>query len=88
MADEERILYFPVDRYYYEREGEAGFLGERVIKYHRTLTAHLKVLLKDSLGIEDFVELAAASENVRDLPGMEDEMRRPMMLIVSAQNRA
>ena len=57
MADEERILYFPVDRYYYEREGEAGFLGERVIKYHRTL----KVLLKDSLGIEDFVELAAAS---------------------------
>ncbi len=41
--------------------GKAGFLGERVIKYHRTLTAHLKVLLKDSLEIEDFVELAAAS---------------------------
>lgn len=61
MADEERILYFPVDRYYYEREREAGFLGERVIKYHRTLTAHLKVLLKDSLEIEDFVEVAAAS---------------------------
>ena len=52
------ILHFPVDNYYYEGERDAVFLGEHVVKYHRTLT---------------------------DLPGMRDEMRRPMMLLVSAE---
>ena len=32
------ILHFPVDNYYYEGKREAVFLGEKVIKYHRTLT--------------------------------------------------
>ena len=85
--DEGRILHFPVDRYYYEGEREAVFLGERIIKYHRTLTAYLRTLLKNGFEIEDFVE-PQPPENMRDLPGMEDEMRRPMMLIVSAQKRA
>ena len=30
------ILHFPVDNYYYEGKREAVFLGEKVIKYHRT----------------------------------------------------
>ena len=31
------ILHFPVDRYYYEGERDAVFLGEHMVKYHRTL---------------------------------------------------
>ena len=30
---------------------------------------------------------AAAPENMMDIPGMQDEMRRPMMLIVSANKK-
>ena len=35
------ILHFPVDNYYYEGKREAVFLGEKVTKYHRTLTTYL-----------------------------------------------
>ena len=34
-------LHFPVDNYYYEGKRNAVFLGEPVIKYHRTLTCLL-----------------------------------------------
>ena len=46
---EGNILHFPVDNYYYEGEREAVFLGERVIKYHRTLTTYLNTLLVNGL---------------------------------------
>ncbi len=39
------ILHFPVDNYYYEGERDAVFLGEHVVKYHRTLTTYLNTLL-------------------------------------------
>ena len=32
------ILHFPVDNYFYEGQRQAVFLGEDVVKYHRTLT--------------------------------------------------
>ena len=35
------ILHFPVDNYYYEGKRKAVFLGEEVVKYHRTLTTYL-----------------------------------------------
>lgn len=42
-----KILHFPVDNYYYEGRREAVFLGEKVIKYHRTLTTYLNTLLQN-----------------------------------------
>ncbi|MGC4421127.1 class I SAM-dependent methyltransferase, partial [Streptococcus suis] len=39
------ILHFPVDNYYYEGKRTAVFLGEKVTKYHRTLTTYLNTLL-------------------------------------------
>ena len=78
------ILHFPVDNYYYEGKREAVFLGEKVIKYHRTLTTYIDTLLKTGFTLESLVE-PAPPENMLDLPGMEDEMRRPMMLLVRAK---
>lgn len=77
------ILHFPVDNYYYEGEREAVFLGEKVTKYHRTLTTYLNTLLNCGLQIEQIVE-PMPPEHMLDIPGMKDEMRRPMMLLVSA----
>ncbi len=79
-----RILHFPVDNYYYEGQREAVFLGEPVIKYHRTLTTYLSTLLACGLRIEHIVE-PQPPEEMMDLPGMREEMRRPMMLLVAAQ---
>lgn len=81
-----KILHFPVDRYYYEGERHAIFLGEHVTKYHRTLTTYLNTLLKSGLEIRDIIE-PQPPEEMMDIPGMRDEMRRPMMLIVGAYKR-
>lgn len=78
------ILHFPVDNYYLEGCREAVFLGERVTKYHRTLTTYLDTLLQNGFQILRVVE-PQPPQNMMDIPGMKDELRRPMMLLVSAK---
>ena len=73
-----------MDNYYYEGKREAVFLGEQVTKYHRTLTTYLETLLNSGFLLQHVVE-PQPPENMMDLPGMRDEMRRPMMLLVSAK---
>ena len=77
------ILHFPLDNYYYEGSRTAIFLGEKVTKYHRTLTTYLNTLLMNGFIINNVVE-PQPPQDMMDIPGMKDEMRRPMMLIVSA----
>lgn len=81
------ILHFPVDRYFYEGEREAVFLGEKVLKYHRTLTTYLNGLLTSGFSILRVVEPKPSEKMLREVEGMKDELRRPMMLIVSAQKK-
>lgn len=85
-GENKEILHFPVDNYYYEGKRKAVFLGEEVVKYHRTLTTYLNTLLIHGFAIEQIVE-PQPPESMLDIPGMRDEMRRPMMLIVSARKR-
>lgn len=77
------ILHFPVDNYFYEGRREAVFLGEKVTKYHRTLTVYLNTLLEAGFTLQNIVE-PQPPEDMLGLPGMKDEMRRPMMLIIKA----
>lgn len=78
-----KILHFPVDNYYYEGRRDAVFLGESVIKYHRTLTTYLNTLLEHGFVLQHVIE-PQPPEEMMALDGMRDEMRRPMMLLVSA----
>ena len=80
------ILHFPVDNYFYEGKREAVFLGEKVIKYHRTLTTYLNELLENGFVINKVIE-PQPPENMMYLEGMKDEMRRPMMLLISATKK-
>ena len=77
-------LHFPVDNYYYEGRREAVFLGEKITKYHRTLSGYWKALTEKGFTVVDLVE-PQPPEEMMDLPGMRDEMRRPMMLLVGAK---
>ena len=52
--------------------------------YNRTLTSYLQTLLKYNFTITNVIE-PMPPEDMMDLPGMQDEMRRPMMLLVSAK---
>lgn len=78
------IAHFPVDNYFYEGKRTAHFLGTDVTKCHRTLTTYLDDLLTNGFRLERIVE-PMPPENMFDIPGMKDEMRRPMMLIVKAE---
>ena len=79
------ILHWPVDRYFEEGKREAVFLGETMVKYHRTLTTYLGSLLENGFQITGVVE-PMPPESMMDIPGMGDELRRPMMLLVSARS--
>lgn len=82
------ILHWPVDRYFLEGEREATFLGQAVVKYHRTLTTYLGDLLAAGFEVLDVAEPEPSAEMLARLPEMKDELRRPMMLLVKARRRA
>ena len=42
--------------YYYEGPRKAIFLGEPVVKYHRTLTTYLNTLLQNGLTLQHIIE--------------------------------
>ena len=79
-----RAMYWPVDDYYYPGERITLFLGENVKKYHHTLTQILMGLLNSGFALRA-VEEAMPDPDMMDMPGMRDEMRRPMMLLVKAE---
>ena len=84
--DQGKALYWPIDHYFYPGKRETVFLGKKVMKFHHTLTQILNGLLECGFEIEH-VEEALPSEEARSLLWMQDEMRRPMMLMVKAKKR-
>ncbi|NDW12036.1 class I SAM-dependent methyltransferase [Bacteroides sp. 214] len=78
-------LFWPVDNYFKEGKREAVFLGEKLIKYHRTLTNYINTLLKQGFTINEVIEPEPSSGMLAEFPEMKEELRRPMMLIVSAE---
>ena len=76
-----------MDNYYIEGERQAVFLGERVTKYHRTLTSYVGVLLSNGFALTGLAEPQPPEEMIDTIPGMADELRRPMMLILAAKKR-
>lgn len=85
--DNGNILHWAVDRYFTEGIRKTSFLGEEVIKYHRTLTTYITSLLKGGFEIIDLVEPQPNEESLETIPAMKDELRRPMFLIVSARKK-
>lgn len=76
-------LHWPVDRYFSQGRRQTRFLGCEVIKYHRTLTTYCNTLLETGFTITKIVE-PQPDPRLMEVPGMKDELRRPMMLLVSA----
>lgn len=79
------ILHWPVDNYFYEGKRDSKFLGEDVIKYHKTLTTYINSLLKCGFEIKEVIEPMPPKEMLDEIDGMKDELRRPMMLLISAK---
>ena len=81
-------LFWPVDNYFAEGKRSADFLGVEVTKYHKTLTTYLGGLLRQGFKITGVEEPQPDPSMLDAVPEMKDELRRPMMLIVSAAKPA
>lgn len=82
-----RKLHWPVDNYFNEGEREASFLGEAVTKYHRTITSYVSALLRNGFEINALQEPQPTEEMLEQNPEMADELRRPMMIIISSTKK-
>lgn len=78
-------LHWAVDRYFYESQRNTLFLGEEVLKYHRTISTYLNELLKQGFKITEVKEPMPSEAMLENIPEMKDELRRPMMLLISVE---
>lgn len=85
--EEGNRLHWPVDRYFAEGIRKANFLGEEVIKYHKTITTYINCLIRYDFEIIQIVEPKPKESILKDSTEMQDELRRPMMLIISAKKK-
>lgn len=76
---------WPVDSYFSEGSRKAVFLGEELIKYHRTVATYITAPMTAGFKIEAVVEPTPSEEMLAEVDGMKDELRRPMMLIVACR---
>ncbi|TDM11962.1 class I SAM-dependent methyltransferase [Macrococcus lamae] len=78
---------WPVDNYHREGERQTNFLGESVTKYHKTMAHYLSVLIEHNFVIKGIDEPIPSERLIDENPDMKDELRRPMMLIISARRK-
>ncbi len=81
--DNNKIQHWPLDDYFHEGKRKTEFLGSQVIKYHRTLETHISTLLSEKFEIRSLSEPKPSDQMVEKM-GWHDELRRPMMLIITA----
>ena len=81
------ILHFPLDRYFDEGLRNTRFLNEEVVKYHRTLTTYIQTLIGCGFEITGVQEPRPPEHLLKAYPSMAEELRRPMMLIISARKK-
>jgi len=80
-------LHWAVDHYQTEGIRETTFLTENVIKYHRTLSTYMNVLIQAGFTISAVKEPMPSEEMLKNIPDMQDELRRPMFLIIAAEKK-
>ncbi|QNK56412.1 bifunctional 2-polyprenyl-6-hydroxyphenol methylase/3-demethylubiquinol 3-O-methyltransferase UbiG [Paenibacillus sp. PAMC21692] len=82
-GEDGKALYWPLDNYQSEGQRVTSFLTDNVVKYHRTLATYINAVIQVGFVVTAVAEPKPAEDKL-DIPGMRDELRRPMFLIISA----
>ncbi|UOQ93121.1 methyltransferase domain-containing protein [Halobacillus shinanisalinarum] len=85
VDDQGNRLHWPVDHYQSEGLRETAFLGEEVIKYHRTISTYINDLIEAGFALKAVKEPVPSDEMLKQDSMMKDENRRPMFVIISAE---
>lgn len=76
---------WPLNQYSVEGKRTTNWLADGVVKYHRTLGTTLNSLIHNGFRIEHLNEWSPSAEQLEEMPTLEEEMDRPMMMIIKAQ---
>lgn len=83
--DEDGRKTWPVNRYSVEGERQTDWFVKGVVKYHRTIGTTLNALIQAGFEIKAVEEFAPSLDQIRENPALEEEIERPMMLLISAK---
>jgi SAM-dependent methyltransferase len=75
---------WPIDGYSAEGRRTTDWLAKGVVKHHRTMATTLNTLIDTGFVLDRVVEWHPSPEQVAENTAFEEEMDRPMILIVSA----
>lgn len=78
-------MHWPVDQYQSEGVRTTSFLAPNVIKYHRTISTYMNDLIGAGFVLKAVKEPIPSDEMLKNDSMMQDENRRPMFLIISAE---
>ncbi len=81
-------LHWPVDHYREEGERRSSWLAPDVVKYHRTLATILNAVIDAGFMLRRIEEPGPTAAMIAEDPGMRDEERRPIFLLVAARKPA
>ncbi|MHC2518920.1 class I SAM-dependent methyltransferase [Bradyrhizobium diazoefficiens] len=85
IEDENGRKTWPVNRYAIEGERRTDWFAKGVVKHHRKIATTLNVLIRAGFIIEAIDEFAPSVQQISEDPALEDELERPMMLVVSSR---
>ncbi|CAM3722238.1 class I SAM-dependent methyltransferase [Mesobacillus thioparans] len=74
-----------VDDYFNQGERAEPWIGEKVIKYHRTVEGYFKLLLETRFMVEDLREGTPKAENFSTREEYERRMRIPLVLMFACR---
>jgi len=85
LLDSEKRKTWPVDSYQIEGPRTTNWLGDRVVKYHRTIGTTLNLLIRQGFAIRHVEEWGPTDAQVAAKPELAEERERPMFLLIAAQ---
>lgn len=77
-------LHWPVDDYQREGWRHTRWLADDVVKYHRTIATYTNTLIDAGFRISRLLEPEPPPEMLIEQPGLKDECRRPIFLLIAA----
>jgi ubiquinone/menaquinone biosynthesis C-methylase UbiE len=77
-------LHWPLDQYQEEGPRQTQWLADDVVKYHRTIATYVNTLIHSGFRISQLSEPQPAPEMLIEQPGLKDDCRRPLFLLIGA----
>ena len=81
IRQDEKKLFYPLDRYWEEGARELEWLGTSIVNMHRTLSSYVSAFLEAGFMLEGICEPTPSKAQLIEHPEFEDEFRAPNFIV-------